>query len=141
MTDVAAVSAAVLYAVAILMLFGVRSWQQYRATGAAGFNGFRSKAMAARVAGTGFVVALVAGVLSPVLVRGHVLPTLGSDSRWAPALAGGGASLALAGILMAFAAQATMGTSWRIGVDTSESTDLVTHGLFAGSETPPSPPY
>lgn len=137
----AAVSAAVLYAVAILMLFGVRSWQQYRATGAAGFNGFRSKAMAARVAGTGFVVALVAGVLSPVLVRGHVLPTLGSDSRWAPALAGGGASLALAGILMAFAAQATMGTSWRIGVDTSESTDLVTHGLFAGSETPPSPPY
>lgn len=29
-----------------------------------------------------------------------------------------------------------MGTSWRIGVDTTERTDLITHGLFAAVRNP-----
>ncbi len=39
MADVGAMSAAVFYTASILMLVGVRSWQQQRITGTAGFNG------------------------------------------------------------------------------------------------------
>lgn len=44
---------------------------------------------------------------------------------------GRGAVIAVVGIALAFVAQHTMGASWRIGVDTTERTDLVTHELFA----------
>ena len=36
----AATVAVVLYAVGVVVLVGLRSWQQKRATGSAGFNGF-----------------------------------------------------------------------------------------------------
>lgn len=137
MADVGAISATVLYTAAILMLLGVRSWRQHRITGTAGFNGFRgAKTAATRVAGAGFVLALLTGVVSPVLVCLHTLPLLWADSRWASALTVGGALLGLAGVVLAFAAQSEMGTSWRIGVDTSERTELVTHGLFAVTRNP-----
>lgn len=42
----------------------------------------------------------------------------------------------MAGVALAVVAQNTMGTSWRVGVDTSERTDLVTHGLFAVIRNP-----
>lgn len=132
MAEVGAVSAAVLYGAAIVLLLAVRSWQQHRTTGTAGFNGFRgAKVPAARVAGIGFVTALLAGALSPILVSLHLLPPLWPGSRWAAGLTVGGAALALAGVVLAVAAQAAMGISWRIGVDASERTDLVTHGPFA----------
>lgn len=138
MGEVGAVSAAALYAAAIVMLLGVRSWQQHRSTGTAGFNGFaRAETPAARVAGVGFVVAVLAGLLSPILVWRHVLPLLWSGSQPAASLlVASGAVLAVAGVAMAVVAQRTMGTSWRIGVDTSERTDLVTHGLFAVIRNP-----
>lgn len=132
-----AVSAAVLYAAALVMLVAVRSWQQYRTTGTTGFNGFRgAKAPAARVAGIGFVVALLAGALSPILVSLHLVPLLWPDSQWAAGSTVGGAVLTLAGVVLAVVAQSTMGTSWRIGVDTSERTDQVTHGPFAVIRNP-----
>ena len=41
MTETAAATVAiVLYAVGVVTLFGVRSWQQKRSTGSTGFNGF-----------------------------------------------------------------------------------------------------
>ena len=42
-----------------------------------------------------------------------------------------GAILAVTGIAATLAAQIAMGTSWRIGVDEDERTELVTHGPFA----------
>jgi protein-S-isoprenylcysteine O-methyltransferase Ste14 len=36
-----------------------------------------------------------------------------------------------AGVALTFAAQLAMGKSWRIGVDSTERTELVAHGLFA----------
>ncbi len=137
MADVGATSATVLYTAAILMLLGVRSWQQYRMPGTPGFNGFRgAKTAAARVAGAGFVFALLTGVVSPALVWLHALPLLWADSGCVTALTVGGGVLALAGVVFAFAAQSTMGASWRIGVDTSERTELVTHGLFTVIRNP-----
>lgn len=132
MADMGAALAAVTYTAAILVLLGVRSWQQYQKTGSTGFNGFRgARAPAARVAGIGFVVAVLAGVLSPALARAHVIPLLWTGSPWSTMSTVAGAFLALVGLALAFEAQRTMGISWRIGVDTTERTDLITHGLFA----------
>jgi protein-S-isoprenylcysteine O-methyltransferase Ste14 len=43
---------------------------------------------------------------------------------------------ALVGIAATFVAQLVMGASWRIGVDTTERTDLVTTGMFAVVRNP-----
>ena len=129
----AATIATVLYAVGAVLLFGVRSWQQKRATGSAGFHGFTAdRAPAARVAGLSFAAAVVAGLVSPALVLAGVLPVLdlGSAAGWI------GLVLALAGFGLAVLAQQTMGRSWRIGVDPKERTDLVTHGVFGYVRNP-----
>jgi protein-S-isoprenylcysteine O-methyltransferase Ste14 len=47
-----------------------------------------------------------------------------------------GAGLAAAGIVGALAAQVTMGDSWRIGVDESETTEFITHGIFGWVRNP-----
>lgn len=120
-----------------MILLGVRSWQQHRTTGAAGFNGFRgAKAPAARVAGISFVVAVLAGSTSPILVALRFLPPLWPNSRFVAALTLAGAVLALAGVVLAVAAQSAMGTSWRIGVDTAERTDLITLRPFTAIRNP-----
>lgn len=134
MADLGPAWATVVYTVAILVLLGVRSWQQYHKTGSAGFNGFRTaKSPAARNAGIGFVLAVLAGVLSPALAWGQAIPLLWAAHPWVTVA---GAVLAFTGLAVGFLAQHTMGTSWRIGVDTAERTDLVTHGLFAWVRNP-----
>lgn len=134
MTETAAATVAiVLYAVGVVMLFGVRSWQQKRATGSAGFNGFTADlGTAARMAGLSFAAAVVAGLISPVLVLVGVLPAV----PLAPAAALVGLVLAVAGYGLAVLAQQTMGRSWRIGVDPKERTDLITHGVFGYVRNP-----
>jgi protein-S-isoprenylcysteine O-methyltransferase Ste14 len=125
--------AIVLYAVGVVMLFGVRSWQQKRATGSAGFNGFTAdRAPAVRVAGLLFAAAVVSGLLSPALVLLGVLPvlSLGRVAGWFALV------IALAGFGLAVLAQQTMGRSWRIGVDPKERTDLITHGVFGYVRNP-----
>jgi protein-S-isoprenylcysteine O-methyltransferase Ste14 len=47
-----------------------------------------------------------------------------------PAVRGVGVALAVLGILAAFAAQLSLGDSWRIGVDEAERTALVTTGAY-----------
>ena len=48
--------------------FGWRSWEQRRRTGSTGFNGVSGRLGSAELfAGVGFVAALVAAVLAPVL--------------------------------------------------------------------------
>ena len=134
MADLGAAAATVVYTAAILVLLGVRSWQQYRKTGSAGFNGFRTaNSPAARIAGIGFVLAVLAGAASPALAWSHAIPLLWGARPWMTVT---GAVLALTGLALGFVAQHTMGTSWRIGVDTAERTDLITHGLFAWIRNP-----
>ena len=45
-------------------------------------------------------------------------------------------ALLAASFVWTAAAQAQMGASWRVGIDTARSTDLVEHGLFARSRNP-----
>jgi protein-S-isoprenylcysteine O-methyltransferase Ste14 len=47
-----------------------------------------------------------------------------------------GVATAAAGVLLTLAAQMSMGDSWRIGVDESERTELVTAGAFQLARNP-----
>lgn len=128
MADLAAVAAGLLYAVATALLLGIQTWRQYRSTGSTGFNGFRGSRQTplARVAGLGFVAAVVVGLVAPWLPATGLLPV------WElPIVVGAfGTVAAAAGLQLGVTAQRAMGRSWRIGVDQAESTELVTGGVF-----------
>ena len=49
---------------------------------------------------------------------------------------GTGVVIAAAGIALTFLAQISMGTEWRIGIDTTEATGLVTDGAFTIARNP-----
>lgn len=127
--------ALLLYAVYGLVAFVLRSLMQLRRTGDSGFRGLSGRPGSAEwFAGIGFFVAIAIGVLAPVLARQGVVEPIGAlDSEAGHAL---GAALAIAGILATFAAQVRMGASWRVGVDPSERTELVTDGPFARVRNP-----
>jgi protein-S-isoprenylcysteine O-methyltransferase Ste14 len=117
-----------LYLIGLGAAFGVRSWLQYRRTGSAGFRGLTGAPGSAQWwGGILFAAALVAGAAGPTLALTGTVPAwpLPAALQWA------GLGLTIAGLLGILAAQAGMGTSWRIGVDPSERTALVTSGVFA----------
>jgi protein-S-isoprenylcysteine O-methyltransferase Ste14 len=124
--------ALVLYVVALVVLFGVRSWVQHRRTGSTGFRGISgTPAEAGWWGGVLFIAAMVLGLTGPLLA---VTGTVPADPD--PALAVVGLILALVGFAPTLAGQAGMGASWRIGVDEAERTDLVTAGVFAHVRNP-----
>ena len=104
-----------------LTAFGVRSLLQWRRTGKTGFAGVRD--------GAGAVERLGAGLFVLVLVLAPVAPWVGAPLWHQGHLLG--AVIAAAGIALTLVAQVQMGASWRIGVDRSERTALVTSGVFA----------
>ena len=128
MTDLAATAAALVYTAAIVLLLLVRTRRQYRATGSTGFNGIRGAAQdpAARAAGIGFAMAVLIGLVAPWLAAVGLLPV-----KNLPIVLGAFATVvAGAGLQLGVTAQQAMGRSWRIGVDQSEATELVTTGPF-----------
>jgi protein-S-isoprenylcysteine O-methyltransferase Ste14 len=136
---VGAAAAAVLYGWGLVMLFWIRTRQHKAATGSTGFNGFRkTPGAAARVAGICFAAAILLGLVAPLLAAFQLVPKVtGPAENWT---AGPGVWVGLAltaiGLTTAVVAQNTMGTSWRIGVDHAERTDLVTRGVFAQVRNP-----
>jgi protein-S-isoprenylcysteine O-methyltransferase Ste14 len=119
-------TALALYVLALVVLFGVRSWVQQRRTGSTGFHGISgTPADAGWWGGVLFVAAMVAGLAGPLLAVTGTVPTDPS-----PALQVVGLAVALAGFAATLAAQTGMGASWRIGVDPAERTELVTTGVF-----------
>lgn len=110
---------------------GARILIQLRTTGSSGFVLLREGGSALQLFASGlFVSSLLAGLASPVLAL--QLPELAFFQPWpvprAFVLLGG--ALYVVAVACAFAAQLTMGRSWRIGVDTHEHTELVTRGAF-----------
>ena len=129
------VAALILYVVYMALAFGVRTVMQVRATGSTGFVGIGGKPGSLPwIAGVLFAVAIVAGFVSPILVLAGTLYPIGSLN--ADVIAWAGVALAIAGIALTFVAQTAMGTSWRIGVDETERTELVTSGPFARVRNP-----
>ena len=127
--------ALILYAVFLLLAFGWRTWLQVRRTGSSGFHGISGHPGSAEwLGGVLFVIALILGVLAPVLAIADVVEPI--DALDQGEVHGFGLGLGLLGILGTLLAQTAMGSSWRIGVDEQESTDLVTSGPFAVVRNP-----
>jgi protein-S-isoprenylcysteine O-methyltransferase Ste14 len=114
-----------LYALFFALAFGWRTWWQLRTTGRSGFAGISRGSALERAGGARFGVALVLGVAAPVLALTGSGPALFAPQ---PVL---GCALYAIGLALTLWAQRTMGGSWRIGVDPSERTQLVTSGAFA----------
>jgi protein-S-isoprenylcysteine O-methyltransferase Ste14 len=115
-----------------LLAFGLRSWVQYRRTGSSGFRG---------VSGRPGSLTWWGGALLVIGLAALVLALVASMAGWLPRLDIPGAAwlgglLVAAGTAGTLAAQWTMGASWRIGVDPSERTALVTRGLFGRVRNP-----
>lgn len=103
---------------------------RYAATGDSGWRARRLPGQTASLewwAGRLFVVALLVGLAAPLADLAGVDP-IGALS--ADLVAYAGIATASSGVLLMLAAQLSMGDSWRIGVDETESTELVTDGAF-----------
>jgi len=124
-----------LFGTYVLLAFGWRSWLQARRTGHTGFVGISGRPGSAEwTGGVAFVLALLLGLSAPVLQLVGVLEPVEMLDGTAGHLAG--VALAVFGTICAMAAQAAMGTSWRVGVREDEQTGLVTDGPFAVVRNP-----
>lgn len=123
------VAALVLFGVWLVVIFVIRSVLQKRATGDSGIRAgglTQGASTIETVAGWLLVVALVAGVAAPVAaIAGLAMLFDGDVVRIL------GLVVAVVGILVTFLAQVAMGSEWRIGIDKTEPTGLVTGGVFA----------
>ena len=118
-----------LYVLYLGLAFGLRTWLQWHSTGSTGFHGIGGRPGSAEwMAGVGFVVALVLGASAPLLALLDVIEPIDVLNESVVHLVG--LFLAGAGIALTLYAQMAMGSSWRIGVDPSERTELVTGGPF-----------
>jgi protein-S-isoprenylcysteine O-methyltransferase Ste14 len=124
--------ALILYVVALIVLFGVRSWVQRRRTGHTGFHGISGTPTdAGWWGGVLFVAAMVLGLAGPLLAVTDVVAVQPPVAVQVVGLA-----MASVGFAATLAGQTGMGASWRIGVDPGERTDLVTSGVFAHVRNP-----
>lgn len=124
-----------LFGLYFALAFGLRSVVQRHRTGSTGFKGISGRPGSAEWSGgVLFLVAIVLGVLAPALDLASALePVAVLDSSLGHAV---GVGLYLAGLLSTLVAQFAMGESWRIGVDRTERTALVTDGPFAVVRNP-----
>jgi protein-S-isoprenylcysteine O-methyltransferase Ste14 len=109
-----------------LVAFGLRSLVQWRRTGRSGFVGLRE--------GAGRTERAAGALLAAVMLVAPVAPWIGR-LLW-PSGHALGAAIAILGIAVTLVAQLQMGDSWRIGVDSSEHTELVTTRLFSQVRNP-----
>lgn len=128
------VTALALFCVWFVLIFVVRSWVQKRDTGD---SGIRPGAFAAdastseRVAYLLLIGAFAGAIAAPIAAVAGLDPLWHNDAlRWI------GVAVAVAGIGLTYAAQVGMGTEWRIGIDRTEVTGLVTSGVFGVARNP-----
>ncbi|HZA58014.1 MAG TPA: methyltransferase [Solirubrobacterales bacterium] len=118
----------------LALAFGVRVGVALRTTGATGIASPLAAPPMEALGGALFIAALLLGSLTPPLVLAGALEAIDPlDRRGVHAV---GFMFAGTGIAGTFAAQMAMGSSWRIGVDQSERTDLVTGGVFSLCRNP-----
>lgn len=126
-------TALALYVLWATFAFGVRSWLHHRRTDDRGLRLHANPRTAAWWAKVGFIVAIAVGVAAPIASLAG-LPDL--SFVHSPAVQISGLVIALIGALITVWVQEAMGTSWRVGVDPHERTDLVIHGPFKYSRNP-----
>ncbi len=124
-----------LLAACLGVVWGLRSALHKRWTGSAGWRLPRREAGPAAWGSIALVaVGLWLMIAAPLCqLRGWIAPLF--SPGWT-----GGRAFALgvytSGLVATFAAQLWMGRSWRIGVDPSERTELVTHGPYRAVRNP-----
>lgn len=116
-------------------LFVLRTILHWRATGSTGIKGFHGELGSLPwFAGVSVSLGFILTALAPIgVLRGWPGGSLLASSNAVHHLGG---LLALVGIVGGLVAQQGMGSSWRVGVDESEKTALVTDGLFAWVRNP-----
>lgn len=123
-----------LYLLGLILAFGLRSLMHWRRTGDGGWRlnagGPKTLQWWAKLL---FSVALLLGAAGPVSALAGLEPVALLDQ--APVRVAG-VVLTVVGIVATLLAQTTMGSSWRIGVDNTERTALVTAGMFAYVRNP-----
>lgn len=118
-----------LWALYFAVALGLRVARHRRRTGASGLVGPRGHAGIAQPAGEGAeLAALALGVAAPALALMDVSEPL--DALDATGLHLLGIALFAAGLAAVVASQEAMRDAWRIGLDRSERTELVTSGPF-----------
>jgi protein-S-isoprenylcysteine O-methyltransferase Ste14 len=117
------------YALYGAVALGLRALLQLSATGSTGIKGISgSPGSVEWLAGLGFILGIGLGVCAALVqLEGAVEPI---DALDGPAGHAAGVALFALGLTGTFYAQLAMGRSWRIGVDESERTELVTGGPF-----------
>jgi hypothetical protein len=127
-----------LYLTGLVLAFGWRSIVQWRRTGDAGLRlDAGPPGSVSWWAKLLFIAALVLGAGGPLAAIVGVGPVAILDR---PVLAAIGLGVAGAGVLATLAARLRMGNSWRIGVDPSERTALVTGGRTVFAHALPDQP-
>lgn len=116
-----------------IVAFGWRTWVQLRRTGDSGLRLHAKPGTIQWWSKLAFIAALAAGLAAPIAGLAGLDPIGVFDTRFTHVV---GVIAAVAGIAATVAAQWQMGTSWRIGVDPSERTELVSHGVFASIRNP-----
>ena len=118
--------------VSLFVLRSVVHWWNTGSTGIKGFDGkFGSLPWLAGVAASlGLVLAPLAPVAAMLEWQGGALLAMSPSTHIA------GALVAALGVVGAGFAQLSMGNSWRVGVDETEKTELVTQGLYTWVRNP-----
>ena len=128
------VAALMLFLGYLFAAFIVRTGVHVRRTGDHGWRGISGRPGTPEWwAGVSFVAALIAGVLGPVTAMTGLEPL---QVFHTPPLQWAAAVLTVAGVATTSITQAAMGDNWRIGVDKTEATALVTSGPFAVVRNP-----
>jgi protein-S-isoprenylcysteine O-methyltransferase Ste14 len=127
------VLALVLQLAFVATAFVGRTIMHRRRTGDSGVRWQRHD-RSARISGAMFAAAVVAGTL------GTALAAFSRTELWdgldGPLALAAGAVVFVVGSVLTSAAQSAMGTSWRIGVDPTERTELITDGPFGWARNP-----
>jgi protein-S-isoprenylcysteine O-methyltransferase Ste14 len=111
------------------LALGGRCWLQWSRTGSTGYRGLNRRLGALGLAGgILFIVSMVGGLGAPLLqTLGLTSPVRMLNHGW---IGGAGLALAASGLAATLYSQFNMGESWRVGVDTTETTALVRTGAF-----------
>jgi protein-S-isoprenylcysteine O-methyltransferase Ste14 len=138
--DLSAVAAFLLYGATTVAVLGARSLQQIPVTGWPRFRRFTGR-RAEHVARLCFGLAVLAGLVSPLLAAAHVLPVYGhteyalgssvvGDLDWV------GLAVAAGAIAVACLAHYTLSSAGPTGVDPATRTALAANGIFAVIRNP-----
>jgi protein-S-isoprenylcysteine O-methyltransferase Ste14 len=125
-------SVLVLLGAYVLITFGWRTVLQWRRTGDLGVRVSRQSPIAAKTASALMISGSVVGLWSVAgVARGRKGPY-----RLPPILRRAGVAILTGAGVLTTRAQLDLGRSWRIGVDESERTELVTEGSFGVVRNP-----